>query len=68
MLSDFASLGVGHLNGGDRGYRHDAWTDDQAMVGSNLETASGPTSRRLPNRVRDSPGPGNQAAWDTPGC
>ena len=28
---------VGHLNGGDRGYRHDSWPEDGSMVGSELE-------------------------------
>jgi len=28
---------VGHLNGGDRGYRADAWPKDKAMVGSDLD-------------------------------
>ncbi len=28
---------VGYLNGGDRGYRHDAWPSSGAMVGSDLE-------------------------------
>jgi predicted TIM-barrel fold metal-dependent hydrolase len=27
----------GYLNGGDRGYRHDSWPDDGAMVGSDLD-------------------------------
>ena len=28
---------VGHLNGGDRGYRHDSWPQGGAMVGSDLD-------------------------------
>ncbi|MEZ4569222.1 MAG: hypothetical protein R2849_02650 [Thermomicrobiales bacterium] len=31
----------GYLNGGDRGYRHDSWPSDGAMVGSDLDLACG---------------------------